>query len=162
VSAQGWSVAPIPVGDPLVVDLLRRYFADVATSFYGRPATDDEVTAALIEDPSADLAPPTGLFLVARYADAPAGCVGLLFGPAGFAKLTRMFVVPAARGHGGAAALLAEAEERARLAGAHTMRLDTRLDLVPARTLYTKHGYRPIPAYSTGPFAQCWYGKDLH
>jgi GNAT superfamily N-acetyltransferase len=156
-----WSVAPTPVTDPVAVDLLRRYFADVATSFYGRPATDDEVTAALAEDPSDDLVPPDGMFFVASYRGTTAGCVGLLFGPAGFAKLTRMFVTPAARGHGGAAMLLAEAERHARLAGAHTMRLDTRLDLTAARTLYEKHGYRPIPAYSTGPFAQCWYGKDL-
>src|SRR6201999_2898110 len=62
-----WSVEPIKVTDPVDVDLLRRYFSDVAPSFYGRPASEDEVTAALAEDPSDDLVPPDGMFFVARY-----------------------------------------------------------------------------------------------
>ncbi|HEX5401633.1 MAG TPA: GNAT family N-acetyltransferase [Pseudonocardiaceae bacterium] len=161
MTADGWTVARTLVHDPVVVDLLRRYFTDVASSFYGRPATDAEVTAALAEDPSDDLVPPGGAFFVAHYQDIPAGCVGLRFGAAGFAELTRMFVTPEARGRGGSAVLLAVAERHAKLGEAHTMRLETRLDLVAARRLYTKHGYRPIPAYSTGPFAECWYAKDL-
>jgi ribosomal protein S18 acetylase RimI-like enzyme len=72
-----------------------------------------------------------------------------------------MFVAPAARGTGGGGALLAAAERRAREQDAHTVRLDTRLDLTSARALYRRHGYQEIPAYSSGPYAQCWYGKDL-
>lgn len=41
------------------------------------------------------------------------------------------------------------------------MVLDTRLDLIEARKLYIRHGYAEIPAYSAGPYAQIWYGKDL-
>jgi hypothetical protein len=41
------------------------------------------------------------------------------------------------------------------------MRLDTRLDLVEARALYVKHGFREIPAYCSGPYSQIWYGIRL-
>jgi GNAT superfamily N-acetyltransferase len=72
-----------------------------------------------------------------------------------------MYVAPTARGHGGAAVLLGEAERQAGLADARTVRLETRLDLTAARTLYTKHGYHEVPAYTHGPHAECWYAKDL-
>lgn len=29
------------------------------------------------------------------------------------------------------------------------------------RRLYTRHGYRPVPAFSAGPYAECWYAKTL-
>lgn len=157
--AHGWSVTETPVHDPVAVDLLWRYIFDVASSYYGRVATGDEVRAALAEDPSDDLVPPRGLFLVGRYHGIASGCVGLRFGPAGFAELTRMFVIPEVRGTGGGTTLLAAAE--ARVGDAHTIRLDTRLDLTAARTLYERHGYRPVPAFTHGPYAQCWYAKRL-
>lgn len=158
---RSWSVTETPVTDPVSADLLRRYFTDVACSFYGRPATEAEIDTAMAEDPSDDLVPPGGLFLVGRLGGEPAGCVGLRFGPPGFAELTRMFVAPSARRGGGGGTLLAAAELAARTRGAHTVRLDTRLDLVEARALYEKHGYREIPAYSEGPYAQIWYGIEL-
>ena len=91
----------------------------------------------------------------------PSGCAGLrLIGP-GIAELTRMFVHPRARRTGGGHALLAAAEDAARDLGSHTMRLDTRADLIEARALYTAHGYAEIPAYSHGPYADHWYEKHL-
>jgi len=45
--------------------ILRSYINDVASRHYGRQATDEEIDASLREDPSSDLAPPSGLFLVA-------------------------------------------------------------------------------------------------
>jgi GNAT superfamily N-acetyltransferase len=151
-----WTITKTPVTDPVAVGLLRRYFADVAGSWYGRPATDAEVDAAVAEDPSDHLT----VFLVGRLRDTPAGCAGLSFN-LGFAELARVFVAPEARGTGGGAALLAAAERHARDHGAHTIRLDTRLDLTAARHLYEKHGYREVPAFGTGPYAQCWYAKLL-
>ena len=41
--------------------VLRAYFAEVASRYYGRPATDEEVAAAMREEPSDDLTPPGGL-----------------------------------------------------------------------------------------------------
>jgi hypothetical protein len=37
---------------------LRSYIDDVASRYYGRQATDEEIDAALSGDPSSDLAPP--------------------------------------------------------------------------------------------------------
>jgi GNAT superfamily N-acetyltransferase len=149
-----WVISPEPVE---ATDLLRDYFTDVASRYYGRPATGAEVDAALAEDPSDDLA----CFLVGRYEGTPSGCAGLrLIGP-GIAELTRMFVHPKARRTGGGHALLAAAEDAALDLGMHTMRLDTRHDLTEARALYAAHGYAEIPAYSHGPYAEHWYEKRL-
>lgn len=152
-----WTVAATPVADPVAAELLRGYFADVASSYWGRQATDAEVTRVLLDNPSDDVA----LFLVGRWSGVPAGCVGLRFDVPGFATLTRMFVTPAARGTGGGATLLAHAEEHARDLGAHTIRLDTRLDLTSARRLYETHGYQEVPAFSHGPYQEVWYAKEL-
>jgi GNAT superfamily N-acetyltransferase len=152
-----WTVTATPLADRAATGLLRRYFADVASSYWGRPATDAEVTEVLIENPSDDVA----VFLVGRRAGVPAGCVGLRFDLPGFATLTRMFVTPAARGTGGGATLLAHAEDRARDCGAHTMRLDTRQDLTSARRLYETHGYQEVPAFSHGQYQEVWYAKEL-
>jgi len=146
-----WVIAPEPVG---ATSLLRDYFTDVASRYYGRPATEAEVDAA----PAADLA----CLLVGRYAGTPSGCVGLrLIGP-GVTEPTRLFVHPRARRTGGGHALLAAAEDAA--AGglrARAMRLDTRHDLVEARSLYAAHGYAEVPAYNHGPYADHWFEKHL-
>ncbi|MEH0973839.1 hypothetical protein V6U77_22190 [Micromonospora sp. CPCC 205546] len=78
--------------------------------------------AAMADDPSDDLAAPTGI---------------LRGGPA--------------RRRGGAG----------RAAGVDRIRLDTRGDLVEARALYARHGYREIPAYHDGPYAEHWFEKVL-
>ncbi|MGI5227316.1 GNAT family N-acetyltransferase [Actinoallomurus sp. CA-142502] len=150
-----WVITREPVE---TTSLLRDYFTDVASRYYGRPATEAEVDAALAEDPSDDLV----CFLVGRRGGAPSGCVGLrLLGP-GVTELTRLFVHPRARRTGGGHALLAAAEDAAvDDLRAHTMRLDTRHDLVEARALYAAHGYAEIPAYSHGPYAEHWFEKYL-
>lgn len=156
-----WTVTELAVDDPLARELLWRYFEDVASSYHGRPATEAEVGAAMAEDPSDDLVPPGAVFLVAFRDGVPAGCAGVRFGGDGFAELTRVFVLPDARGDGGGAALLEAAERAALDRGMHTIRLDTRSDLVPARRLYTRHGYLAVPAFTAGPYAECWYAKAL-
>jgi len=42
------------------------YFNDVASRYYGRPATEDEITTAIREGPSDDLTPPHGLLRRSR------------------------------------------------------------------------------------------------
>ncbi len=149
-----WIIGPESV---TASDLLRGYFTDVASRYYGRPATEDEVDAALAEDPSDDLA----CFLVGRYAGRPSGCAGLRILEPGVAELTRLWVHGRARRTGGGRALLEAAEDAARDLGAHTMRLDTRHDLVEARALYAAHGYAEIAPYSTGPYSDHWYERKL-
>ncbi|MFJ8579755.1 GNAT family N-acetyltransferase [Micromonospora sp. NPDC093277] len=140
--------------------LLREYMAEMVRRWYGRPERPKEVANALAEMPSDDLAPPTGLLLLAHRDGQLAGCAGLRWCP-GWAELARVYIRPAHRGAGGGAALLAAVEGCARSAGADRIRLDTRADLVEARALYARHGYREIPAYSDGPYAQHWFEKLL-
>lgn len=154
ISGATWAIGPAPVG---TAGLLRTYFTDVASRYYGRPATEAEVDAAMAEDPSDDLA----CFLVGRYDGVPSGCVGLRLVAPGVAELTRLYVLPAARRTGGGRALLAAAEDAAVRLGADTMRLDTRRDLVEARALYAAQGYEEIEPYNDGPYADHWFGKRL-
>ncbi|MFJ9950127.1 GNAT family N-acetyltransferase [Kitasatospora sp. NPDC091207] len=161
-----WSVAPAEVGSAAALALLRDYYLDVANRYYrlrlGRDGTPEEIESGLADAPSDDLAGPSGLFLLGRHDGAPQACAGLRVIGDRTVELTRVFVRPAVRGTGGGTRLLAAVDEAARTLGAERIVLDTRLDLVEARALYTRHGYREIPAYSSGPYAQIWYGKDLN
>ncbi|PXY19819.1 GNAT family N-acetyltransferase [Prauserella endophytica] len=154
-------VTPVSVHDAEAETLLRTYFADVASRYYGRPATEAELDEAMAEDPSDELAPPHGTLLLARLDGAAVACAGLRRHRDGFAELKRMFVLPGFRGRGIAALLLAAIERAARELGVSVIRLDTRADLVEARRLYAKHGYREIPAYNAEPYAEHWFEKKL-
>ncbi|MEV7783250.1 GNAT family N-acetyltransferase [Kitasatospora sp. NPDC088351] len=160
-----WAVARADVGSEEALALLREYYTDVANRYYrlhlGREGTPEEIEAGLAGSPSDDLAGPTGLFLLGRYRGEAQSCAGLRVRDARTVELTRVFVRPGLRGTGGGARLLAAVDEAARALGAERIVLDTRLDLVEARALYSRHGYREIPAYSSGPYAQVWYGKDI-
>ncbi|MFJ8583741.1 GNAT family N-acetyltransferase [Streptomyces sp. NPDC093595] len=157
-----WAVEPEPYDTADATALRREYYADVAGRYWRRPATSAEVDEGLAGDGVELLTPPTGQFVVGRVAGAPAACGGVLMLDAERAELTRVFIRPAYRGTGGAALLLSVLEDAARGLGARRMVLNTRLDLVEARALYTRNGYREIPAYCEGPYMEVWYGKELH
>ncbi|MFY1670706.1 GNAT family N-acetyltransferase [Plantactinospora sp. WMMB334] len=70
------------------------------------------------------------------------------------------FTAPGRR-RGGGVRLLGAVEEAAAAYGMSTMRLDTRHDLVEARALYARQGYREVPAYSVDPYAEHWFEKRL-
>jgi ribosomal protein S18 acetylase RimI-like enzyme len=141
--------------------VLRAYFAELASRYYGRPATDEEVAAAMREEPSDDLTPPGGLLLVASEHDAVLGCAGLRLLPDGIGEVTRVFVLPAARRRGLGSRLLDALETHARAYQVTTLRLDTRRDLVEARRLYTRHGYTEVRPFSHGPYSDHWYEKAI-
>ncbi|MFI1012744.1 GNAT family N-acetyltransferase [Streptomyces sp. NPDC020965] len=141
--------------------LRRDYYDDVASSYWQRPATAEEIDGGLTADGVELLAPPTGRFVVGRYDGRAAACGGVLLLDSERAELTRVFVRPEFRGRKGAGLLLARLEDEARGLGARRMVLNTRLDLVQARSLYRRHGYAEIPAYCTGPYMDVWYGKEL-
>ncbi|MEU3464440.1 GNAT family N-acetyltransferase [Streptomyces sp. NPDC006733] len=142
-------------------DLMRAYFDDILCRAYGRPATDEEIDSAVGNAPSDDLAPPHGLFLVARQDDAAVACAALLLLPPATAEVRRVFTAPAARGQGIAALLLRELETRARDLGVTRMRLDTRDDLVEARRMYSRLGYVDVPAFNDDPYVDHWLAKTL-
>ncbi len=108
--APGRTAAPHPVGSPESVTLLRRYYTELVIRYYGRPTDDAEVDAVLAEEPSGDLVPPTGEFLVAWRDGAPVGCAGLRVLTPAMVELTRMYVGPEARGQGFAGLLIGTVE----------------------------------------------------
>lgn len=141
--------------------VLRAYFDDVASRYYGRPATGDEIAAAMSEDSSDDLAPPRGLLLVAQEKGETLGCAGLRLLPGHAAEVARVFVVPAARRRGLGSRLLDCLEEHARRHQVSLLRLDTRRDLIEARRLYARHGYREVAPFNSGRYADHWFEKTL-
>lgn len=141
--------------------ILRAYFDDVATRYYGRQASQEEISAAMRDDPSDDLELPHGLLVVARGDGNVLGCAGLRLLRGQIAEVTRVFVVPAARRRGLGSRLLDCLEDHARQHRISTLRLDTRSDLLEARRLYARHGYREAPQFNSGPYADYWYEKAL-
>ncbi|MCH0539020.1 GNAT family N-acetyltransferase [Streptomyces sp. MUM 203J] len=141
--------------------LRRDYYGEVAGRYWGRAATETEIDEGLTDDGVEELAPPTGRFLVGRCDGSPAACGGVRLLDSERAELTRVFVRPALRGTGGAGRLLDALEAAAAELGARRLVLNTRLDLVEARALYARHGYREIPRYTDeDPYAEVWYGKE--
>ncbi|MFF3327415.1 GNAT family N-acetyltransferase [Streptomyces sp. NPDC002889] len=156
-----WTLAPEAFDSPDASALRRDYYDDVASRYWKRPATAEEIGQGLAGDGAEQLTPPTGQFVVGRYGGEAAACGGVLMLDGERAELTRLFLRPAFRGLKGAGLLMNVLEDEARALGARRMVLNTRLDLVEARAVYVRHGYAEIPAYCTGPYMDVWYGKEL-
>jgi GNAT superfamily N-acetyltransferase len=144
-AAVAWTVEAVDPDGPVGMGLLREYYTEIVDRYWGRPQPSEVVDQVLVEEPSHDLVPPTGLLLASPD----------------IAELTRVFLRPSLRGRGGAAVLLAELERAAVAVGLTTARLDTRKDLVEARRLYARHGYVEIPAFNDSPYADHWFEKRL-
>ncbi|MEU6442715.1 GNAT family N-acetyltransferase [Streptomyces sp. NPDC047046] len=162
-----WAIAPEPHESPTALDLWRAYYTELSDRWYrfheGHDTEPGELRRALAASDHTPLAPPHGLLLVGRYGDEAAGCVGLKasrLDPHAL-ELTRMFVRPAFRGLGGGGLLLRAAEAAARERGARRVDLDTRHDLVEARGLYTRHGWRETGPLWEDTYAQRWFRKEL-
>jgi GNAT superfamily N-acetyltransferase len=113
--------------------------------------------------------PPTGSFFVA-YLDGEPVASGAwrrhpvpAHGTTNSAEIKRMYVAPAARGHGLARRLLAHLEATAAAAGAEAMVLETGTRQPEAIALYLSSGYTPIAGfghYRDAPESRC-FGKLL-
>ncbi|MCX4772842.1 GNAT family N-acetyltransferase [Streptomyces sp. NBC_01260] len=157
-----WTVTPERFDSPDAALLRRDYYDEVASRYWGRPATVEELDEGLTDDGAELLVPPTGEFVVGRFGGRAAACAGLVVTDPEVAELTRVFVRPEVRGTGGGGLLLAAIEGRARALGVRQLRLDTRSDLVEARGLYAKHGYREVPAFHhRNQYAEHWFAKEL-
>lgn len=156
-----WTIAPEPVGCADAAELHRAYIEDIVGRYYGRPATREEIDQELAGTPASDLVPPRGVLLIARESGDSAGCAGVRLCSPGVAELKRVWVRPESRRLGLGARLLAAAEEAAAELGAAALRLDTRSDLTEARRLYARHGYREIPPYHDGLYADHFFEKRL-
>jgi GNAT superfamily N-acetyltransferase len=104
-----------------------------------------------------------GVFLIAYLAGVPAGCGAVRPIDDGVVEVKRMFVRPAARGHGIARALLTALEAIAIERGYTTSRLETGLRQPEAIGLYESFGYHRVPCwgeYAASPHSIC-YEKSL-
>lgn len=101
-------------------------------------------------------APPAGGLFLARQDDGTVlGCVGLrAFGEDGASEMKRLYVLPAARGLGVGAALVARVVKAAQEAGYSEMLLDTLPTMTGAIKLYKAAGFEDVPAYYDTPIAE--------
>lgn len=160
-----WTITPEPYDSPAAAALWRAYYTEVSDRWYllheGHRTDPDELEREVAAGTGAELAPPTGQLLIGRYDGEPAGSAGVRLLAPDTAELTRVFVYEGMRGQGGAALLVAAAEEAARTLGAGHLILDTRSDLVEARALYARLGYRETEPHNDDQYAEHWFRKDL-
>ncbi|MEU3344393.1 GNAT family N-acetyltransferase [Streptomyces sp. NPDC006700] len=160
-----WTIAPEPVDSPAAAALWRAYYTEISDRWYllheGRRTDPAELEREIAARTGAELTPPTGQLLLARYDGSPAGTAGVRLLDAERAELNRVFLREETRGRGGAALLVTAAEDAARALGARRMILDTRGDLVEARALYTRLGYTETAPHNDDPYAEHWFGKSL-
>ncbi|CAM5525857.1 GNAT family N-acetyltransferase [Streptomyces coeruleorubidus] len=160
-----WTVAPEPYDSPVAAALWRAYYTGVSDRWYllheGRRTDPDELEREIAAQPGAELAPPRGRLLVARYGGEPAGTAGVRLLDGTTAELKRVFLRESMRGKGGAALLVGAAEDAARALGADRIVLDTRGDLVEARALYARLGYTETEPHNDEPYAEHWFTKRL-
>lgn len=95
---------------------------------------------------------PAGQLIIGYVAGKPSGTTGIHLMDAETAELRRVWVTPSARGNGLAPVLLRTAIETARDLGAKRIWLETASGhMDKAIAMYTRAGFRPIPAYSSLP-----------
>ena len=110
----------------------------------------------------ANMAPPRGSFVMARWGSETVGCGGLVeLDDDVSAEIKRMWIHADWRGLGLASRLLADLEGRASSSGRNRVVLDTNEVLLEAVTMYGKAGYEPIERYNDNPYAHHWFAKQL-
>ena len=161
-----WTIAPEPFDSPVAAALWRAYYTEVSDRWYllheGHRTDPAELEREIAARTGAELTPPGGQLLVARYDGEPAGSAGVRLLDAATAELTRVFLYEGMRGKGGAAVLVRGAEEAARALGAGRMILDTRSDLVEARALYARLGYTETAPHNDDIYAEHWFARNLN
>jgi ribosomal protein S18 acetylase RimI-like enzyme len=165
VPETGVTIAVAPPASPQAQQALRAYYHDIVERYYQRPTTEAEIDEVLVNEPSDDLQPPAGWLWVATLDGQAVGCIGLRYvtedGDVRVGELTRVYVSSAARRQGLGSKLLAVVEQQTRADGVTSLRLDVRTDLVEARALYARHGFREAPAFNDSPYAGHWLRKAL-
>jgi ribosomal protein S18 acetylase RimI-like enzyme len=145
----------------LALEALRAYWADILGRYWQRPATPAEVALVLEEEPSDDLILPHGHLVVAVARRQAVGCGGLRLGGGDAAELTRIHVAPALRRHGLGTRIVTHLEQQAIAHGKSRLRLDVRSDLVEARDMYVRLGYREVPRFNDHRYVAHWFEKPL-
>ncbi|MEV1018952.1 GNAT family N-acetyltransferase [Streptomyces sp. NPDC050264] len=160
-----WTLAAEPYDSPAAAALWRAYYTEVSDRWYalhqGHATDPAELERGIAAEAGEQLAPPHGQLIVGRYDGEPAGSAGVRLVDPVTAELTRVFVRKELRGTGGAPLLVAAAEDAARSLGAERVRLDTRGDLIEARTLYARLGYEETEPHNDDTYAEHWFSKRL-
>ena len=144
----------------IAAQIVRDYMADVASRWYRRPVTNDEVDQALRDEPYEDLQGLTGVLLLAVEGGRPIGCAGVRF-LGNVAELTKVFTLPSYRGRGVGSQLLRAVEQACRERAVGTLRLDTRAALAEACAMYERNGFERVDAFNHDPYSDRWYSKTL-
>jgi DNA-binding MarR family transcriptional regulator len=150
------TVEPEPAASADAHWCIGQYFAELGRRFETGFDPARSIPAA-----EADMTPPNGVLLIARLRGEPVGCGALKFHPGEPTELKRMWVDPNARGLGLGRRLLRELEQRAAIAGATTIHLETNASLTEAIALYRASGYSEVPAFNDEPYAQHWFEKRV-
>ena len=137
------------------VELQRAYFVDIASRYPGW--SHDLIPSA---DP-AEVVPPEGAWIVVYLGHQPVGCGGIKRLDDMSAELKRIYLAPAARGHGLGRRLLAQLEQQARDNGHQRLRLDTGDRQPEALGLFLSAGYERIADYNGNTWATYWMEKRL-
>ncbi len=140
---------------PVSVELQRAYFVDIASRYPGW--SPDLIPSA---DP-AEVVPPEGAWIVVYLGNQPVGCGGIKRLDDTSAELKRIYLAPAARGHGLGRRLLAQLEQQARDNGYQRLRLDTGDRQPEALGLFVSAGYEQIADYNGNTWATYWMEKRL-
>lgn len=147
-----------PVVQPLYADFIRESDGPLV---YDREEAGIDLDEEIAAGPPADLAPPSGVLLLARVNGEPAGLGGVRYLDTEAAEVKSMYVAPAFRGSGLGRQILARLDEIALEHGCRAVRLDTSDYLTPAVGLYRSAGYREVPAYNENPKADLWFERAL-
>lgn len=146
----------VPATGPEAQYCLTEYYRELAGRFDTGFDPDKSFAPSL-----AEFAPPRGSFLVLRMAGEPVGCGGLKPISAEAAYLKRMWIAPQARGFGLARRLLAALEDKARVLGYRTVKLETNKALTEAQQLYRSSGYSEVAPFNDEPYAHHWFEKRI-
>ena len=135
---------------------LGHYFAELAARFEGGFDPGRTLPAD-----GADLVPPRGAFVLARFHGRPAGCGALKALDAETGEIMRMWVDRAHRGLGIGARILDALEHEAAALGRRSVRLYTNRALDEAKAMYRGRGYAEIARYNDDPYADHFFEKRL-
>lgn len=109
----------------------------------------------------AEMTPPKGWFVIARYEGRAVGCGALKSLEPGIGEVKRVWIDQSMRGQGLAGRIMDRLEAIGHDAGMTALRLDTNRALSEAHALYRKLGYREIARYNDNPYADHWFEKRL-
>ena len=156
---KGWDavrIVPVDPEHPDAVACLAAYVAELNQR--STRGFDPSVGATALPQ---EVRPPAGDFFVAYLHERAVGCGAVKHHGDAPAEIKRMWIDPAARGHGLGRRLLARLEACARDRGAGLAHIETSAVLDEALALYRSAGWHEVPPFNEEPFADHWFEKSL-